>query len=302
MVLRTKIKSEICFLSRVFPVAEFIPRCWQFLCPGPGPGLTALRDCNNEPGPGIERELVTGNSSASEGFPATQQSADPGRNRWLGLTLGWLWADIWPLSPLQVHVMCHVTSSAALLTLQVSATVSCFFLAPGLVTLAWCQICPPPGELLELLTVSRLTRLATKVRSASGLGLSGNDRREWGREQWSQETMDHIRGWAGAMMAWLHSQCWLTVDKGFSFKTITSTVHSRCPDRNPLVDRSSLGMMRGCPPSWWWPGAGPGQPCVPAAPCLGPGPCLLSVSVPLPASCSHHPRCFCWRYTTHILM
>ena len=213
---------------------------------------------------------------------------------------GWLWADIWPLSPL--HVMCHVTSSAALLTLQVSATVSCFFLAPGLVTLAWCQICPPPGELLELLTVSRLTRLATKVRSASGLGLSGNDRREWGREQWSQETMDHIRGWAGAMMAWLHSQCWLTVDKGFSFKTITSTVHSRCPDRNPLVDRSSLGMMRGCPPSWWWPGAGPGQPCVPAAPCLGPGPCLLSVSVPLPASCSHHPRCFCWRYTTHILM
>ena len=79
--------------------------------------------------------------------------------------------------------MCHVTSSAALLTLQVSATVSCFFLAPGLVILAWprCQICPPPGELLgllELLTVSRLTRLATKVRSASG-----NDRREWGREQ-----------------------------------------------------------------------------------------------------------------------
>ena len=74
--------------------------------------------------------------------------------------------------------MCHVTSSAALLTLQVSATVSCFFLAPGLVILAWprCQICPPPGELL---TVSRLTRLATKVRSASGslemTGASGGE-------------------------------------------------------------------------------------------------------------------------------
>ena len=210
---------------------------------------------------------------------------------------GWLWADIWPLSPL--HVMCHVSCHILRCSPHAAGLRHCFLFFPR----------PGPGNsgLVSDLSASRGAAGAAHCLQADEagdqgeecLGLSGNDRREWGREQWSQETMDHIRGWAGAMMAWLHSQCWLTGDKGFSFKTITSTVHSRCPDRNPLVDRSSLGMMRGCPPSWWWPGAGPGQPCVPAAPCLGPGPCLLSVSVPLPASCSHHPRCFCWRYTLH---
>ena len=104
MVLRTKIKSEICVSARVFPVAEFIRSLLTISVSWPGPGLTALRDCNNESGPGIERELVTGNSSASEGFPATQQSADPGRNRWLGLTLGWHLATV----PAPCHVSCHI--------------------------------------------------------------------------------------------------------------------------------------------------------------------------------------------------
>ena len=123
---------------------------------------------------------------------------------------GWLWADIWPLSPLQVHVMCHVTSSAALLTLQVSATVSCFFLAPGLVTLAWCQICPPPGELLELLTVSRLTRLATKVRSASGsremTGASGGESND-PRRQWIISEDELERWWPD----YTHNVDWLWI-------------------------------------------------------------------------------------------
>ena len=41
--------------------------------------------------------------------------------------------------------------------------------------------------------------------------------------------------------------------------------------------------MRGCPGSWWWPGAGPAL----SRPLLlsTPGP---SLSVPLPAPCSHH--------------
>ena len=63
----------------------------------------------------------------------------------------------------------------------VSATVSCFFLAPGpgmMGSLAGprCQMCPPPGELLGLLT-SGLTGMAAEVRIASGsremTGVSG---------------------------------------------------------------------------------------------------------------------------------
>lgn len=80
LVLRTKIKSErFVFLPQFSRLRmEFYPLPVDNFSVLGRPGL---RDCNNEPGSGIERELVTGNSSASEGFPATQQSADPGRNR-----------------------------------------------------------------------------------------------------------------------------------------------------------------------------------------------------------------------------
>ncbi len=289
LVLRTKIKSErFVFLPQFSRLRmEFYPLpVDNFSVLGLG-CVTAImsrgRELSGSWLPGTHQPVKVSQ-------PLSSQLIQGATGDW-----GWLWADIWPVSPVTpgpCHVSCHILRCSP----HAAGLRHCFLFFPR----------PGPGN-SGLAPVSDLSasRGAAHCLQADEAGDQGEEclgkwqARVGARaiEQWSQETMDHIRGWAEAMMAWLHSQCWLTVDKGFSFKTITSTVHSRCPDRNPLVDRSSLGMMRGCPPSWWWPGAGPGQPCVPAAPCLGPGPCLLSVSVPLPASCSHHPRCFCWLYT-----
>ena len=145
--------------------------------------LTGLRDCNNEPGPGIERELVTGNSSASEGFPASSQLIPPGATGD---------SDIWPVSP---HVSCHILHCSPL-SAPVPPPLFPVFSRP------WPRYDGISGQApLSDVSASRgaagpphLRADGDGGRGEDCPGLSGDDGREWSESNDPWRQWDHIRG------------------------------------------------------------------------------------------------------------